>query len=104
MFNPLNETERSWRPHVTRLSTDHSRRRGLQGCQNPRDETQQLVQGVKMGHLARQHMLGPTAQLPLSGRRRVQLHHKGARTGSGRSAVGSNVIGPPAMSYSGSPA
>lgn len=32
-----------------------------------------------MGHLARQHMLDPTAQLPLSHRRRrVQLHHKGA--------------------------
>ena len=32
-----------------------------------------------MGHLARQHMLDTTAQLPLSHRRHpVQLHHKGA--------------------------
>ena len=32
-----------------------------------------------MGRLARQHVLDPTSQLPLShDRRRVQLHHKGA--------------------------
>ena len=32
-----------------------------------------------MGRLARQHVLDPTSQLPLSHRRRrVQLHHNGA--------------------------
>ena len=51
----------------------------LQGGQHRRHEGKQLVQGVKMGRLARQHVLDPTSQLPLSHRRRrVQLHHKGA--------------------------
>jgi hypothetical protein len=46
-----------------------NRARGYQVMASPR---------VGFGRLARQHMLDPTAQLPLSHRRgRVQLHHKG---------------------------